>query len=160
VTFVALPLIFRATPAHGELSLYFFSGVLRSIIPNFCPEYTGEFARQFSGNWRRILSIFILECLTENYLDVLSRQLTLNFLDFIRLIRGGFSRHFVSRLTFNFIGNLSGGFPWIFSIFCQPFHGKLYRYVIGRLNTLRTGLLNCLNARSRGLTFRHRASCI
>ena len=26
--------------------------------------------------------------------------------------------------------------------------------------TLRTGLLNCLNARSRGLTFRHRASCI
>jgi len=28
------------------------------------------------------------------------------------------------------------------------------------LNTLRTGLLNCLNARSRGLTFRHRAICI
>jgi len=27
------------------------------------------------------------------------------------------------------------------------------------INTLRTGLLNCLNARSRGLTFRHRASC-
>ena len=27
-------------------------------------------------------------------------------------------------------------------------------------NTLRTGLLNCLNARSRGLKFRHRASCI
>ena len=29
----------------------------------------------------------------------------------------------------------------------------------GNINTLRTGLLNCLNARSRGLTFRHRASC-
>ena len=28
------------------------------------------------------------------------------------------------------------------------------------LNTLRTGLLNCLNARLRGLTFRLRASCI
>ena len=28
------------------------------------------------------------------------------------------------------------------------------------LNTLRTGLLNFLSARSRGLTFRHRASCI
>ena len=28
------------------------------------------------------------------------------------------------------------------------------------VNTLRTGLLICLNARSRGLTFRHRASCI
>ena len=28
------------------------------------------------------------------------------------------------------------------------------------LNTLRTGLLNCLNARSRDLNFRHRASCI
>ena len=28
------------------------------------------------------------------------------------------------------------------------------------INTLRTGLLNCLNARSQGLTFRHRASCI
>jgi len=27
-------------------------------------------------------------------------------------------------------------------------------------NTLKTGLLNCLDARSRGLTFRHRASCI
>ena len=27
-------------------------------------------------------------------------------------------------------------------------------------NTLRTGLLNCLNARSRGLNVRHRASCI
>ena len=27
-------------------------------------------------------------------------------------------------------------------------------------NTLRTGLFNCLNARSRGLNFRHRASCI
>ena len=32
--------------------------------------------------------------------------------------------------------------------------------VITVLNTLRTGLLNCLNARSRGLIFRHRASCI
>ena len=28
------------------------------------------------------------------------------------------------------------------------------------VNTLRTGLLNCLNARSRGLTFGHRASSI
>ena len=34
-------------------------------------------------------------------------------------------------------------------------------YVCGELvNTLRTGLLNCLNARSRGLNFRHRASCV
>ena len=30
----------------------------------------------------------------------------------------------------------------------------------GNFNTLRTGLLNCLNARSRGLNFRHRASFI
>ena len=28
------------------------------------------------------------------------------------------------------------------------------------VKTLRTGLLNCLNVRSRGLTFSHRASCI
>ena len=28
------------------------------------------------------------------------------------------------------------------------------------INTLRTGLFNCLNARSRGLNFRYRASCI
>ena len=28
------------------------------------------------------------------------------------------------------------------------------------INTLRTGILNCLNARSRGLNFRYRASCI
>ena len=33
-------------------------------------------------------------------------------------------------------------------------------YVKTFVITLRTGLLNCLNARSRGLTFRHRASCI
>jgi len=32
--------------------------------------------------------------------------------------------------------------------------------VLGRINTLRTGLWICLNARSRGLAFRHRASCI
>ena len=32
--------------------------------------------------------------------------------------------------------------------------------VLPELNTLRTGLLNRLNARSRGLTFRHRASRI
>ena len=37
-----------------------------------------------------------------------------------------------------------------------------YRWIsrLDAVNTLRTGLLNCLNARSRGLTFRHRASCI
>jgi len=38
-----------------------------------------------------------------------------------------------------------------------------YGLILGRnfnLNTLRTGLLNCLNARSRGLAFRHLASCI
>jgi len=29
-----------------------------------------------------------------------------------------------------------------------------------QLNTLRMGLLNCLSARSQGLNFRHRASCI
>ena len=36
----------------------------------------------------------------------------------------------------------------------------LHGFVVHVFNTLRTGLLNCLNARSRGLTFRHRASCI
>ena len=35
---------------------------------------------------------------------------------------------------------------------------KLQTY--SKINTLKTGLLNCLNARSRGLIFRHRASCI
>ena len=40
-----------------------------------------------------------------------------------------------------------------------PFVGN-YRRNNFHINTLRTGLLNCLNARSRGLTFRHRASCI
>ena len=33
-------------------------------------------------------------------------------------------------------------------------------FTFTHINTLRTGLLNCLNARSQGLTFRHRASCI
>ena len=37
---------------------------------------------------------------------------------------------------------------------------KYFFFVPGDINTLRTGLLNCLNARSRGLTFRQRASCI
>ena len=32
--------------------------------------------------------------------------------------------------------------------------------IVPNFNILRTGLLNCLNARSRGLNFRHRASCI
>ena len=36
----------------------------------------------------------------------------------------------------------------------------LYRLFDWLFNKLRTGLLNCLNARSRGLIFRHRASCI
>ena len=36
----------------------------------------------------------------------------------------------------------------------------LEEYYEVNLNTLRKGLLNCLNARSRGLNFRHRASCI
>ena len=39
-----------------------------------------------------------------------------------------------------------------------PGGSKVQRQFV--LNTLRTGLLNCLNARSRGLTFRHLASCI
>ena len=71
-TFVTLPLILRASPAHGELSLFFFSGVLLSIISNFCQEYTGVLSRQSSGKLRRIFSTFLLECLTENYLDILS----------------------------------------------------------------------------------------
>ena len=37
---------------------------------------------------------------------------------------------------------------------------RAYRILVAIFNTLRTGLLNCLNARSRGLNFRHRASCI
>ena len=41
-------------------------------------------------------------------------------------------------------------------------HATSSRFVVRilLLNTLRTGLLNCLNARSRGLTFRQCASCI
>ena len=35
-----------------------------------------------------------------------------------------------------------------------------YYFSAVHINTLRTGLLNCLNARSRGLIFWHRASSI
>ena len=42
----------------------------------------------------------------------------------------------------------------------NPLHALFILIVLDPLNTLRTGLLNCLNARSWGLTFRHRASCI
>ena len=38
--------------------------------------------------------------------------------------------------------------------------GRRRKHILDKLNTLRTGLLNCLNARSRALNFRHRASCI
>ena len=38
--------------------------------------------------------------------------------------------------------------------------GRRRKQVLDDINTLRTGLLNCLNACSRGLNFRHRASCI
>jgi len=37
---------------------------------------------------------------------------------------------------------------------------NLKHWMCSVLNTLGTGFVNCLNARSRGLTFRHRASCI
>jgi len=43
------------------------------------------------------------------------------------------------------------------------FHVRIIQYMYHTnllLNTLRTGILNCLNARSRGLNFRHRASSI
>ena len=50
---------------------------------------------------------------------------------------------------------------------CSEIKKKTHKYsVCGQnlellnVNTLRTGLLNCLNLRSRGLNFRHRASCI
>ena len=45
---------------------------------------------------------------------------------------------------------------------CLSLHWHCERKVlfISKFNTLRTGLLNCLNARSRGLNFRHRASSI
>jgi len=36
----------------------------------------------------------------------------------------------------------------------------VHRRIVSTVTTLRTGLLNCLNARYRGLNFRHRASCI
>ena len=49
------------------------------------------------------------------------------------------------------------------SRFISRFDAKLFKQSASNdvfVNTLRTGLLNCLNARPRGLTFRHRASCI
>ena len=54
----------------------------------------------------------------------------------------------------------------LYSLSVYDLHKRLvkdYMVFYGKtilLNTLRTGLLNCLNARSRGLTFRHRASSI
>ena len=47
--------------------------------------------------------------------------------------------------------------------FRKSYFGLFVVFVVAKvahINTLRTGLLNYLNARSRGLTFRHRASCI
>jgi len=57
-------------------------------------------------------------------------------------------------------------FVYTLDILWVKLQGILLRFNIvslstyGPINTLRTGLLNCLNARSQGLTFRHRASCI
>ena len=48
----------------------------------------------------------------------------------------------------------------LFSFSTIPMLTLTVQQLSDSLNTLRTGLLNCLNARSRGLTFRHRASCI
>ena len=50
----------------------------------------------------------------------------------------------------------SGGFGYAL---CAVLYSR-FRASWLYINTLRTGLLNCLNARSRDLTFRHRASCI
>ena len=45
---------------------------------------------------------------------------------------------------------------------CLKINSKMYGdiVIIIGVNTLRAQLLNFLNARSQGLTFRHRASCI
>jgi hypothetical protein len=133
-TFVVLPLILRASPAHGELSPYLFSGVLLSIIPNFCRVYTGELSRHFSGNWRQIFSTFLLGCLTENYLDILSDSSPWIFSTLVgilsavsRLISRHFvggvsrevSRYFVDRFTVNFIDKLLRVLRLIISIFCR-----------------------------------------
>ena len=76
------------------------------------------------------------------------------------------SRKFVLHITFRTL--LRGSDTWVFLsslISSRRSTGIPQRYNRQHLstvyvNTLRTGLLNCLNARSRGLTFRHRASCI
>ena len=52
------------------------------------------------------------------------------------------------------------GLPSIERTNCGEQRVTLYRSLTCIVNTLRTGLLNCLNARSRSLNFRHRASCI
>ena len=49
---------------------------------------------------------------------------------------------------------------YLTSVPVQGCNLRLFHLLCWRINTLRTGLLNCLNARSRGLNFRHRASCI
>ena len=61
----------------------------------------------------------------------------------------------------NFVIHVSNAMPAICSRVTKillPKHAGITN-LKHALNTLRTGLLNCLNARSRGLTFRHRASC-
>ena len=55
---------------------------------------------------------------------------------------------------FHFLNeNLS--FCWKIEIDFMKYCSYVYKMHGSHLNTLRTGLLNCLNARSRGLTFRH-----
>jgi len=51
-------------------------------------------------------------------------------------------------------------FPFICKFYTATTVNFCQTLLLLLFNTLRTVLLNCLNARSRGLTFRHRASCI
>ena len=62
-------------------------------------------------------------------------------------------------LVYGVMSNCKSARVWCHEIF-HAFHSPLIYFVSIPFKTLRTGLLNCLNARSRGLNFRHRASCI
>ena len=74
---------------------------------------------------------------------------------------GGFCGEMNSSLYYRYSRRIN---PLLFFIIIRlSVHHIVLSYVLFywvKFNTLRTGNLNCLNARSRGLTFRQRASCM
>ena len=122
-----------------------WSGQVRKISqpPGFDPWTIQPIANRYT-DWATRPTFSIVH---SKYREIMVRLWTLNSWK-----RG----YFLKRISCSFVEGKKSRNTWFYLsgvISLKTIEGIIF-------NTLRTGLLNCLNARSRGLTFRHCASCI